>query len=219
MTNWTATVFSDLTTTSPIWLVLRDAFRGGPPAGPVQVRVEQRRGTGWVPLDVPSRLTPAGNLGFPDLGRAPAAPGIPLDLRIAVTAPRTVTETAGGSAWVRRALTTWTADRPPLPAVAEIVTFYPAPDYVFGAGIPVLSGRVVAATGGPVYGARVRVTETVAGTQRVEEARAGSDGAFRLPVRWSAGQARVDAALGTASGSVTVALPAGLAARPVITIT
>jgi hypothetical protein len=206
------------TSVSPIWLRLLDVFTGAPPAGPVRVVVERRRDGRWEPLAVPSRLTGAGNLGFPDLGRSPTGTGEPLELRIALAAPRTVVESAAGDRWVRRTVPPWTAARPPAPPTPETVRFFPAPDYVFAPGVPVLCGTVVAASGDPADRARVSTSETVAGRPRVEEVRAGPDGGFRLPLRFSRSQARVDAALGSATGSVTVALPGGLSLRPVVSV-
>jgi hypothetical protein len=214
-----ATLFTTRTAISPIWLVLQDTFLDSPPAGPVGVLVEQRRDGTWWPLGVPSRLTRSGNLAFPGLGRTTGVPGRVLDLRITVTAPRTVTESAPGGTRLWRTLLTWTPDRPPPVPAAETVRFLPAPGYVFGPGVPVLSGRVVAAGGDPVDGAHVSVTETVGGIPRIEEVRAGPDGGFRVPVRWSTGQARVDATLGPLSGFVIVPLPAGPQTRPVVILT
>jgi len=204
---------------SPIWVRLVDTFTGGPPSGPIGVQVELRRESRWVPWPAPHWLTLAGNLAFPNLGRTPPGAGGTLDLRVTATAPGTVTESADGDGWLRRTLTTWTPPYPAAPPAPGTLRFYPGPGYRFGAGIAVLSGRVEAATGDPADRARVSVVENVAGHPQAEEVRTGPDGAFRLPVRWSAGATRIDAALGTAAGFVVVDLPSGLRTHPIITIT
>lgn len=203
---------------SPIWLTLRDTFRGAPPPRrALGVVVEQRRDGQWWPLPVATQLTASGHLAFPGLGQSAQTVGRFVTLRITLTVPGTVTEDAAGHDRLIRTLVTWNADRPPPVPVAEIVRFLPGPVYEFGPDVPVVTGHVAAADGSLTDRARVSVSEVVAGTARVEEVRAGPDGGFRIPVRWSAGQAMVDAALGALAGSVIVPLPQVQPARITLT--
>lgn len=218
MTRPLPAVFDTLTTGSPLWLRLVDAFTGGPPQGPVAVRLELRRGADWEPLSWPHHLTGGGDLGFVGLGRSGHEPARTFDVRVTVTTPRTQPATTAGDDRVTATLSTWSEASPPIP-VPTRVTFFPTTDYSFGANVPVLTGRVVDAAGDPVDRAEVSVTETVRGSPLAERTLADTDGWFRLPVRWSAGATQVDVTSGALTGSFALTIPDDLAAVARITVT
>jgi hypothetical protein len=210
--------FDSVTTGSPLWLRLVDAFTGRPPQGPVSVRLELRRGTDWEPLAWPHHLTGGGDLGFVGLGRSGREPAQTFDVRVTVTAPRTQPATTAGDDRVTATLSTWSEASPPRPVPTQ-VTFFPTTDYSYGANVPVLTGQVLDAAGDPVARAEVTVTETVGGSPVDERALTDTDGWFRLPVRWSAGATQVDATSGALTGSLAFTVPDDLAAVARITVT
>lgn len=218
MTRPLPAFFDSVTTGSPLWLRLVDAFTGRPPQGPVAVRLELRRGTDWEPLAWPHHLTGGGDLGFVGLGRGGREPTQTFDVRVTVTAPRTQPATITGDDRVTARLSTWSEASPPNPVPTQ-VTFFPTPDYVYGANVPVLTGQVVDATGAPVSRAEVAVTETVRGSPVAERTLTDTGGWFRLPVRWSAGATQMDATSGTRTGSLALAVPDDLVAVARITVT
>jgi hypothetical protein len=203
---------------SPVWLRLVDTFTGHPPAGPLDVRIEKWDGTTWVPLTVPHQVSSSGDLGFLDLGRGrPGEPGS-FDVRTTVSNPHTVADTATGDPFVVTTVTVWTADNPPSPT-AQAVRFVPGPDYRFGPGVPLLSGRVVDQAGVPIDRAHVSATETVRGSPVVEEVMTTPDGWFRLPLRWSSGSTQIDAVRGPLSGGTTITVPDDLPVAVTLTVT
>jgi hypothetical protein len=204
---------------SPIWLRVIDTFTRRAPEGPVALDVQRRVGARWMAVQPAYLLKSTGDVVFVNLGRVrQGRAGERFDLRIAVTAPRTLVETATGEPSLVQTVTTWTpAAPPPAPAVQEI-RCYPGPDYRFGPGVPLLSGRVLDGTGDAVARAAVTVSETVLGVAVVEEVRSDDDGWFRLPLRWSAGATQIVARRLTASGTATVDVPADLGSVLLITI-
>lgn len=218
MTRPLPAVFDSVTTGSPLWLRLVDAFTGRPPQGPVDVRLELRRGPDWEPLPWSHHLTAGGDLGFVGLGRSGREPAQTFDVRVTVTAPRTQPATTAGDDRVTARLSTWSEASPPSPVPTQ-VTFFPTTDYVYGANVPVLTGQVVDTTGAPVSRAEVTVTETVRGSPVAERTLTDTGGWFRLPVRWSAGATQVDATSGTRTGSLALTVPDDLAAAARITVT
>jgi hypothetical protein len=218
MTDWTSLSSERTVAASPVWLRLVDTFTGHGPAGPVQVGVERRAGGRWVPVELAYLLKPNGDLVFVNLGRVGrGGAGAQFDIRVTATAPHTIAESATGDRSVVATVTTWTPDAPPAPAVQEL-RYYPGPDYQFGPGVPLLSGRVEDAAGTAVPRARITVTETVLGTPITEEVRTGDHGWFRLPLRWSSGSTQVDADRLGATGSATITVPADLGSVVIITL-
>jgi hypothetical protein len=204
---------------SPVWIRLVDSFRDGPPVGAASVTVERRDGARWRVVDVPYELKPSGDLAFVNLGRVrPADAGSQIDFRVTVAVAGTVTETANGLVSQVLTVTTWSADAPPATPRPQEIRCYPAPDYQFSPGIPLINGTVQRANGQAVGRARVRVTETILGTIRVEEVRTNDSGWFRLPLRWSSGATQVVADRAAATGSRTINVPADLGSVVSITI-
>jgi hypothetical protein len=205
---------------SPLWLRLVDVFTGRAPAGRVSLKIERREGIGWRVVEVPYELKPSGDLAFVNLGRVPRGrAGDQREYRMMATVQQTITETSAGAASMVFSVTTWSADAPPpTPQITE-VRCYPGPDYPFGPSVPLVSGAVTdQVTGTPVARARVQVTETLLGTQRVEEVRTNDAGWFRVPLRWSSGATTIDADRLGASGSATINVPADLGSVVSITI-
>jgi hypothetical protein len=203
---------------SPVWLRTVDTFTGGPPSGPLDVRIEKRDGATWIPLAVPHQISSSGDVGFLDLGRGRPGETGSFDVRITVIAPRTVADTPTGDPFVVKTVTVWAADSPPTPT-AERVRFVPGPDYRFGPGVPLLSGRVVDAAGVAVERAHVTATETVRGSPVVEEVMTTADGWFRLPLRWSSGSTQIVAERGSLSGGTTITVPDDLPVAVTLTVT
>ncbi len=203
---------------SPLWLRLVDDVTGRPPAGPLVVLLERRSGAEWQPLDQGHQTSSRGDLGFLDLGRARPGDVGAFDVRVTVTAPRMQAATAAGDASVTRTINRWSAQAPPTPVPVE-VRFFPSPDYAFGAGTPLLSGRAVTAAGAPLDRAWVSVTETIRGAPVVERTLTGADGWFRLPLRWSSAATQVDAAQGPLSDTANITVPDDLGTVLVLTLT
>jgi hypothetical protein len=203
---------------TPVWLRLVDTHTKRRPRD-VSVRLERRVGASdWIRLDVPHQISSNGDLGFLGLGRRPVGTVGRFDVRVTLSAPGTVVDAGGGAERWEGTIDIWTDQAPPSPT-AQTVRFFPAPDYGFGAGTPLLAGRVVDATGAPVDRAEVRAVETVGTTTLVEEVRTRPDGWFRLPLRWSTGSTNIVGALGALSGSTTIVVPDDLASQPTITLT
>jgi hypothetical protein len=202
---------------SPIWLRLVDTHTGRRPADPVEVSLERRDGTAWVPWSVPHQLTGAGDLGFLDLARGRPGDTGSVDVRVWVTSPGTVTDTTTGEAVVEITVPIWSEAAPPTPA-AQVVSFLPGPDYHFGNGVPLLAGRAVDAAGAPLDRCRVSVTETVRGSPVVERVMTNADGWFRLPLRWSSGATQVSATHGALTATAAITLPADLATILTLTL-
>jgi hypothetical protein len=195
---------------SPVWVRLVDTFTRLGPNGRVEVRIERRDANQWHDLTVPYVLKPSGDLAFVNLGRVRRSEaGRQFDLRITANAEGSIAETANGNSSVVLTVTTWSADAPPVLPIVQEIRCYPAPEYRFGPGVPLLSGTVERA-GNPVGRARVRSTRTVAGTTLTEEARTNDDGWFRLPLRWSSGTTQIRADRSGATGSRTIDVPADL---------
>ncbi len=204
---------------SPVWVRLVDTFTGRGPVGPVELAVELRDGAEWRPVSVPYQLKASGDLAFVDLGRVhPGQGGTQLTFRITGTAEHSVTETTPGSSSVEVTVTTWPPDRPPSPPSMREIRCYPAPDYPFGPGVPLLAGTVVEG-GRPAARVRVRATETIGAVVRVEEVRTDDRGRFRLPLRWSSGATQIDADRSGASDSITVNVPDDLGSVVQLTLT
>jgi hypothetical protein len=207
------------TAASPVWIQLLDAFTGRRPAGPIAVALEKRVSLDWVPLDHPHQISPAGDLGFVNLGRTadPAAVGS-FDVRITPSCAGMIAEDANGRPSVTTTITAWPPDSPVVQTQPEVVRFFPGPAYPYPPGAPVLAGRVVDTSGDPVGRVRVFSITTIQGVPHVEEARTHSDGRFRLPLRWSAGATDVNAALGGRSAAITVSVPADLSTTHQLTL-
>jgi hypothetical protein len=203
---------------SPVWLRLVDTFTGRRPAGPVQVSLERRDGTAWLPMAVPHQLTEAGDLGFLDLARGRPGDTGSVDVRVGVTSPGTATVFATGDPVLEMTVPIWSEAAPPAPT-AQVVSFVPGQDYRFGPGVPLLAGRVVDAAGAPLDRAAISVTETVRGSPVVEQAMTNADGWFRLPLRWSSGATQVSATRGALSGSATITVPDDLDTILTLTLT
>ena len=206
---------------SPVWVRLTDTFTGRAPTGPLTVTLERLTAAGWVEVRLPYRLTAGGDLAFVNLGRTtdPGAMGA-FDVRVTVTRPGSITETAAGTAALVTTITSWAPDAPVVPSTPDGVRLFPGPAYDFPARIPLLGGRVVDPAGDPVERARVWVDETVQSSLlRTEEVRTDAGGWFRLPVRWSDGPTDVRASRGALSGVTTVSLPAALSSLQQITLT
>jgi Carboxypeptidase regulatory-like domain len=205
---------------SPIWIRLEDTFTGEPPAGPVAVALERRDGQRWLPFAYRHRLSRTGDLGFVNLGRErdPATVGS-FDVRVTVTSPHTVAESASGDAAIETTVAAWAPDAPAPALVPDTLRLFPGPSYAFPPGTPVLSGQVLDSAGDPVGRARVWAAETVQNAQLVEEVRTSGDGRFRLPLRWSAGATQIHASRGPSSGVITVTVPADLSSAQQITLT
>jgi hypothetical protein len=175
------------------------------------VAVERRDGNQWQAVDLTHKLKPSGDLAFVNLGRVRRGDaGRQLDFRFTVAVPGSICETVNRAPALVLTVTTWSPDAPPpTPAVQEI-RCYPAPDYRYGPGVPLVAGTVAMTNGEPAGRARVRVTETVLGKTLVEEVRTNDDGWFRLPLRWSSGSTQIDADRSGVSGSATINVPADL---------
>ena len=201
---------------SPVWLQLVDNFTRLAPSGPIELVLERQDGTSWLPIEIPYLLKSNGDLAFINLGRVgQGEAGTQFDIKITAGAPRVFADTDS----VTVTITTWTADAPPTPIPQEI-RYYPGPDYLFGPGVPLLSGRVVDASGDPVARVHVTATETVLGNALVEEVRSNDDGWFRLPLRWSSGATQIDAQRqGMSAPPLTINVPADLGSVPTITLT
>jgi hypothetical protein len=195
---------------SQVWLRLVDTFTRQGPTGRVGVQIERRDANQWHAVTVPYVLKPSGDLAFVNLGRVRRdEAGRQFDLRITPTAEGSIAETVNGTLSVVVTVTTWSADAPPvLPAVQE-VRCYPAPNYPFGPGVPLLSG-VVERAGNPVGRARVKSSGTGPGNTPTEEVRTADDGWFRLPLRWSSGATKIDADRSGQTGSKSINVPADL---------
>ena len=204
---------------SPVWLRLIDTYTGQAPVGQVLVAVERREASHWVPVDVRYELKPTGDLAFANLGRVRRdEAGRPLAFRVTVTAERTISETTSGAPSALLNVITWYQDAPPAGPGVQVIRCYPAPDYRYGPGVPLLSGRVALANAGWVARARVRVTETALGKTLTEEVRTSDEGWFRLPLRWSSGSTQISADRSGASGSVTINVPNDLGSIVSVTI-
>jgi hypothetical protein len=203
---------------SPIWLRLVDTFTGLAPVGPLNVHVEKKQGGTWIPLAVPYQVSSSGDLGFLDLGKGRPGQTGTFDVRVFVTNRSTVAVTDAGDPFVTATVSMWTADVPPTPT-PQSVRFLPAPDYNFGPGVPLLSGRVVDSGGDPVDRERVSATEIVRSSPVVEEAMTTVDGWFRLPLRWSSGPTQIDAVCGSLTGTKTITLPGDLSTTVTLTVT
>lgn len=203
---------------SPVWLNLVDTFTGRPPSGPLEVHLTKRVGATWVPLAVPHQISSSGDVGFLNLGRGRPGDTGTFDVRVTISSPRTITRAPTGEAFVESTVPIWLPDAPPKP-FAQLVSFVPGPDYGFGHGIPLLSGRVVTSNGDPVDRARVSATEIVRGSAVVEEVMTAPNGWFRLPLRWSAGATQIDAVSGALSGGKPITVPDDLPVIVTITIT
>lgn len=203
---------------SPVWLRLVDTYTGRAPAGPLEVLLERRDGAGWAPLDHAYQLTGNGDLGFLDLARGHQGETGALDVRMHLTCPGSVTVTGSGQPFVEITVPTWSESAPPSPAAQE-VRFQPGPAYRFGPGVPLLAGRVVDATGGPLDRVRLSVTETIRGHPVVERAMTDPGGWFRLPLRHSSGSTQVVAALSPVTRTVTVTIPDDLDSILLLTLT
>ncbi len=211
---------------SPVWIRLVDTFTGRAPvrlvgavaAGSVTLTVERRDGAQWKPAPAPVTVKPTGDLAFVNLGRVRRGQApTQTDYRFTVAVDGSVTETVNREPSVVVPVTTWSADSPPVTPPVQEIRCYPAPDYQFGPGVPLVSGTVAQA-GSPAAGARVRVTETVAGRTLVEEVRTNASGWFRLPLRWSSGATQIDADRAGANGSQSINIPADLGSVVRITI-
>lgn len=205
-------------TASPVWLRLVDTFTGRCPAGPIDVRIERQDGGQWRSFAAPHQISPAGDLGFVDLGRGRPGQSGTLVVRVWVTDPATVTEGPTGDPFVQLTIPIWTPAAPPMPTPQDVL-FRPAANYRYGAGVPVVAGRAVDANGDPVDRARVEAAETVRGTPVVEQAMTAAAGWFRLPLRWSAGATTITAMRGALSGDVTITVPDDLATTVTVTLT
>lgn len=218
MSAWTEIRLEPRVTASPVWLRLVDTFTGRPPTGPLDVRIERRDGARWIPLAVRHQVSSSGDLAFMDLGRARPGEAGSFDVRVSVTSPRTVADTATGDPFVVTTVTVWTDGSPPTPTALP-VSFRPGPDYRFGPGVPLLSGRVVDQAGRPLDRTLVSVTETVRGAPVVEEVMTTADGWFRLPLRWSSGFTQIDAVCGPLSATTIVTVPDDLPVTLTLTLT
>ena len=195
---------------SPLWLRLVDTYTDQPPRGAWTLLAQRAYGGDWQTITPTYLVGGAGNVAFPGFGRlSPGASTDPYQVRVTIGAPHTITETASGQEYLEATVTPWTDDAPPLPN-PDTVSFYPAPDYPYGAGTPLLSGSVVDGTGAPVARAAVRCVETLNGTVRTEEVRTASNGTFRLPLRWSEGSTQVTATGSGGTATVTIDVPADL---------
>lgn len=209
MTEWATVTERARITASPLWLRLVDTYTGAPPGGPVTVLVQRSDGASWQSIEPKYVLTRSGNLAFPGLGlRTPGAAADPYQVRVTIHTPRSIAEAATGVEYLQATITPWT-DAPP-PPNADVVSFYPGPDYPYAAAIPLVAGSVTDAVGDPVPGAAVTSTESVATSVRTEEARTASDGTFRLSLRWSAGSTQVTASSNGSTTSLTIDVPADL---------
>jgi hypothetical protein len=203
---------------SPLWLRLVDEVTGRTPAGPLEVLLERRNGAEWEPLDQKHQISSRGDLGFLNLGRARPGDAGAFDVRVTVTAPRMQAATAAGSTSVTRTINRWSAQAPPTPVPVE-VRFFPSPDYAFGPGTPLLSGRAVTAAEAPVDRAWVSVTETIRGAPVVERTLTGADGWFRLPLRWSSSATQVDAVKELLTATANLTVPDDLGDVLILTLT
>jgi hypothetical protein len=198
---------------SPIWVRLRDTFTAAAPHRPAKIRFERRVGQDWVALGQPYRLSSGGDLAVVDLGRSrePGAIGT-FDVRVWVTVEGSIAEPEP----VELSVTAWPPEAPNVPAGPTTCELFPGPAYRFPPGTPVLAGSVVDGNSGdPVGRAAVTVDETVNNTVVTEEVRTDETGAFRLPLRWSAGSTTVRAEKprppqNPLTGSITVNVPADL---------
>ena len=203
---------------SPLWLRLRDTYTGRPPAE-VDVILERKVGSDWVVHHHPHQISPQGDLGFLNLGRAPwGLSAGTFDVRVTCSAPHTIAETSSRTPALETTVTIWTDQSPPAPTV-EPISFFPAPDYTFSPSTPLLTGRVIDAAGDPIDRARVRAIESFGATLVIEEARTMPDGWFRLPLRWSSGTTQVDADKGVLTGSIAIVVPDDLRSLPTLTLT
>jgi Carboxypeptidase regulatory-like domain len=218
MSDWSTLTLEPMVAASPIWIRVSDAFTGRPPAGPITVALERRRGADWIVFEHRHQLSRAGNLAFVNLGRAREPFGT-FDVRVTVDAPGSIPEAAGGDGTIVATVASWSPDAPGAATQPQELRLFPGPSYAFPLGTPLLSGRVVDSNGDPASRARIWATATVQNTPRVEEARSDSDGRFRLPLRWSAGATDIHATHGAESGSITVFLPADLSSTHQITLT
>jgi len=204
---------------SPVWLRLVDMFRSGAPVGPISVAVERLEAGQWRAVEAPHELKPSGDLAFVNLGRVQREhAGRQFNLRVTVNADGTVSETSNGAPSMVLTVTTWAPEAPPASPPVREIRLFPGPDYRYGPGVPLLSGRVTHANGDPAGRAQVWATETVLGNPLTEEVRANDAGWFRLPLRWSSGSTQVNADRSGASGSRTINVPADLASVAGITI-
>ena len=220
MTDWLHVASERRIAASPIWIRLRDTFTGQAPLGPLTVALERRTGAAWTPLRHRHQLTPAGDLGFVNLGRSrdPATTGS-FDVRITIGCASMVAEAFNGDPAIITTVHAWAPDAPVAPAQPNVLRFFPGPVYRFPAGTPLLAGRVVDANGDPVARAHVFSTATVQGAPLTEEVRTDVGGYFRLPLRWSTGATDINAALGGRNAAITVSVPADLSTTQRITLT
>lgn len=174
------------------------------------VLVQRADGTTWRTIEPRYVLGGTGNLAFLGLGRlTPGGSADPYQVRVTVRAPRSIAESAAEHEYLEATITPWTDETPPLPN-AEVISFYPGPDYPYGADVPLLSGAVSDAAGDPVPRAAVKATETVHASVRTEEVRTTVDGTFRLPLRWSAGSTQITASDNGRIESLSIDVPADL---------
>lgn len=219
MTDWTRQARETVTTGSPIWIRVRDAFTGSPPQGPLTVTLERRVQAEWVAFTHRLQITAGGDLALVGLGRCrdPATVDT-FTVRITVHCPGTVPEAPDGDAALVRDVSAWSPHAPVTARLPDALRLYPGPGYRFPAGTPLVSGRVTR-DGAAADRARVWVTETVHHAPVAEEVRTGSDGRFRLPVRWSAGVTTVNASHGGHTGTVVISVPDDLSTTQQITLT
>jgi hypothetical protein len=171
---------------SPVWFRPIDAFTEGPPAEPLHVGLDLARNGGWAATDVEAVVTPSGAIVYPGLGRHRE----PLTEQ-----PRRYRARFQASVY----LPTYRRDRDGLEFIAPLyndtnppnalampftVELLPSLRYRFPAGIPILRGQVVAASGAPVADALVETQLNPGPVVRRERTLSESGGGFGLPVRW-----------------------------------
>ena len=219
MTNWSKRRTETIVAASPVWILLRDTFTGGPPVDRVAVSLERLAGTTWVPFAHRHQLSLSGDLVFLNLGRTrdPGAVGT-FDVRVTATVPGSISEASNGDPALTTTIAAWAPDAPVVPAMPDDLRFFPGPGYRFPGGTPLLAGQVLDSNGNPAPRARVWATATVQNASLTEEVRCDDEGRFRLPLRWFAGAVDIHATAGAESGSILIFAPAALSSTHQITL-
>ena len=189
---------------SPAWLLPYDEFRRRRTTEGVVALLDRWDGMAWRPTVVPPVVTPGGVLAYPGLGRRswpfPPEPQL-YRSRLAGIGTSALYLDRNGDFEADRVGLEFLAfpyddDHPPAAlARPQLVRLLPGPAYPYPPGTRLIRGLVRRAGGGPtVPNALVEChgTTTPEGVAWSERALAGSDGSFRLALRWQ-GQVPGDA--------------------------
>lgn len=211
----------------PVGLRLLDDLTGEPPRGRVDAELFLDDAGTLVETGISAKLTPAGILTYPALGRrAKPSTHPPRDYQVRLTADYYIPLYRATAPGIAFQAFPYDDQTPPAggPAGAVDTPLLPSPPYPFPPHVPVLRGEVTV-TGDPTPDVLVSWTGAVGGTPVEDRTLTDARGTFALPLRWApfGPLVQIDADYtppgGPAqSGSVTVTLPGALATSQSIAI-